>query len=84
MHLTSMHTHPPCKQFHFLSIQIISFNLGSMGFLTHHVFEDHVQDLTAVLYGAQQLDSCTLSVDMDSEDEEGGNSLGEHTGSSEP
>ncbi|MEW5303477.1 MAG: hypothetical protein WDW36_006164 [Sanguina aurantia] len=55
---------------------IISFNLGSMGFLTHHVFEDHVQDLTAVLFGAQQLDSCTLSVDMDSEDEEGGNSLG--------
>lgn len=40
------------------------------------MFEDHIADLSAVVFGAQQLDSCTLSIDMDSSDEDLGNSLG--------
>ncbi len=39
---------------------VLSFHLGSMGFLTTHSYEDHKTDLRHVIYGWQQLDSCAL------------------------
>ncbi|XP_074568273.1 putative NAD kinase 2, chloroplastic [Curcuma longa] len=30
---------------------VVSFNLGSLGFLTSHPFEEHKQDLRAIIYG---------------------------------
>eukprot|EP00195_Chlamydomonas_chlamydogama_P008652 CAMPEP_0202892086 /NCGR_PEP_ID=MMETSP1392-20130828/1922_1 /ASSEMBLY_ACC=CAM_ASM_000868 /TAXON_ID=225041 /ORGANISM="Chlamydomonas chlamydogama, Strain SAG 11-48b" /LENGTH=384 /DNA_ID=CAMNT_0049575965 /DNA_START=530 /DNA_END=1684 /DNA_ORIENTATION=+ len=52
---------------------VIAFNLGSLGFLTNHSFENYKEDLFNVIYGSQNLDTCTVS--MDSMDE-GGNTLG--------
>ncbi len=57
---------------------MISFNLGSMGFLANHDFATFKHDLLDVIYGSTRLDSCTLmSLDTVSSMDEPGNSLGE-------
>lgn len=39
--------------------QVISFNLGSLGFLTNHGFEDFREDLRDVIYGGYGFDVCS-------------------------
>ncbi|WIA29375.1 hypothetical protein OEZ86_011879 [Tetradesmus obliquus] len=52
---------------------VVSFHLGSMGFLTNHPFPDFRQELRQVIYGCQKLATCSLdSADMGPN----GNSLG--------
>lgn len=38
---------------------VISFNLGSLGFLTNHDFEDFRKDLHDVIYGGYDCDECS-------------------------
>lgn len=38
---------------------VISFHLGSMGFLTNHAFSDFRADLRDVIYGSQRLEGCS-------------------------
>lgn len=53
---------------------VISFHLGSMGFLTNHSYDSFKQDLRNVIYGCQQLETCNMS-STDSEEPDG-NKLG--------
>lgn len=55
---------------------VISFNMGSMGFLTNHDFSSFKADLLDVIYGGQKLDSCTFVESVSSMDDAPGNSLG--------
>ncbi|XP_020106861.1 probable NAD kinase 2, chloroplastic [Ananas comosus] len=43
---------------------VVSFNLGSLGFLTSHTFEDYRQDLTAVIHGNKTLDGVYITLRM--------------------
>ncbi|KAH9691340.1 NAD kinase 2 [Citrus sinensis] len=43
---------------------VISFNLGSLGFLTSHPFEDYRQDLRQVIYGNNTLDGVYITLRM--------------------
>eukprot|EP00877_Chromochloris_zofingiensis_P011729 jgi/Chrzof1/680/Cz01g24260.t1 len=38
---------------------VLSFHLGSMGFLTNHHFKDFRRDLRQVIYGYQELETCS-------------------------
>ena len=40
--------------------QVISFNLGSLGFLTNHLYKNYVEDLTGVIHGRQDLGHCSI------------------------
>ncbi|KAF6262505.1 ATP-NAD kinase-like domain-containing protein [Scenedesmus sp. NREL 46B-D3] len=52
---------------------VVSFHLGSMGFLTNHPYPDFRQELRQVIYGCQKLATCSIdSQDMGPN----GNSLG--------
>eukprot|EP00882_Tetradesmus_deserticola_P008674 GHRQ01009145.1.p1 GENE.GHRQ01009145.1~~GHRQ01009145.1.p1 ORF type:complete len:323 (+),score=97.29 GHRQ01009145.1:158-1126(+) len=52
---------------------VVSFHLGSMGFLTNHPYPDFKQELRQVIYGCQKLATCSIdSQDMGPS----GNSLG--------
>jgi NAD+ kinase len=39
---------------------VISFNLGSLGFLTNHTFDDFRRDLRDVITGCEDLTECSL------------------------
>ena len=39
---------------------VISFNLGSLGFLTNHTFDDFQRDLRDVITGCEDLTECSL------------------------
>jgi NAD+ kinase len=39
---------------------VISFHLGSLGFLTNHDFRHFRADLANVIYGCEDLDECSL------------------------
>ena len=39
---------------------VISFNLGSLGFLTNHDYRYFRSDLRDVIYGCEDLDECSL------------------------
>ena len=39
---------------------VISFNLGSLGFLTNHTFDDFRRDLRDVITGCEDLAECSL------------------------
>ena len=41
-------------------MQVISFNMGSLGFLTNHNFNSMSQDLTEVIYGSESLEQCAI------------------------
>uniref|UniRef100_A0A1D1XJV7 Putative NAD kinase 2, chloroplastic n=1 Tax=Anthurium amnicola TaxID=1678845 RepID=A0A1D1XJV7_9ARAE len=43
---------------------VVSFNLGSLGFLTSHAFEDYKQDLMAVIHGNNTLDGVYITLRM--------------------
>ncbi|KAL4183699.1 hypothetical protein AMTRI_Chr11g99570 [Amborella trichopoda] len=43
---------------------VVSFNLGSLGFLTSHTFEDFRQDLRAVIHGNNSLDGVYITLRM--------------------
>ncbi|PKA57116.1 putative NAD kinase 2, chloroplastic [Apostasia shenzhenica] len=43
---------------------VVSFNLGSLGFLTSHSFEDYRQDLKAVIHGNNSLDGVYITLRM--------------------
>ena len=45
-------------------LQLIAFNLGSLGFLTNHFYQNYIRDLKGVIYGRESLDQCS----MDTED----------------
>jgi len=59
--------------FHSAIPPVLSFHLGSMGFLTNHEYKDYKTALRQVIYGGTKLDTCN----MDSiEDNGNGNRLG--------
>ncbi|CAK9147662.1 unnamed protein product [Ilex paraguariensis] len=43
---------------------VVSFNLGSLGFLTSHTFEDYKQDLRQVIHGNNTLDGVYITLRM--------------------
>ncbi|KAK1299838.1 hypothetical protein QJS10_CPB13g00952 [Acorus calamus] len=43
---------------------VVSFNLGSLGFLTSHAFEEFRQDLRAVIHGNNTLDGVYITLRM--------------------
>lgn len=44
---------------------VVSFHLGSMGFLTNHNFKEFKRELRQVIYGYQKLDTCSMdSMDL--------------------
>jgi len=43
---------------------VISFNLGSLGFLTNHTFDDYQRDLRDVITGGEDLVECSLPGEM--------------------
>ncbi|KAJ4700756.1 NAD kinase 2, chloroplastic-like protein [Melia azedarach] len=43
---------------------VVSFNLGSLGFLTSHAFDDYRQDLQQVIYGNKTLDGVYITLRM--------------------
>lgn len=43
-----------------LPLQVISFNLGSMGFLTNHDYNSMQQDLQEVVDGSETLEQCAI------------------------
>ncbi|KAJ4819059.1 NAD kinase [Rhynchospora pubera] len=43
---------------------VVSFNLGSLGFLTSHTFDDFRQDLKAVIHGNNTLDGVYITLRM--------------------
>ncbi|KAJ6352688.1 hypothetical protein OIU76_001841 [Salix suchowensis] len=43
---------------------VVSFNLGSLGFLTSHYFEDYRQDLRQVIHGNKTLDGVYITLRM--------------------
>ncbi|XP_076940444.1 NAD kinase 2, chloroplastic-like [Bidens hawaiensis] len=43
---------------------VVSFNLGSLGFLTSHVFEDYRQDLKRVIHGNNTLEGVYITLRM--------------------
>ncbi|KAF5444689.1 hypothetical protein F2P56_033804 [Juglans regia] len=43
---------------------VVSFNLGSLGFLTSHTFEDYKQDLGQVIHGNNTLDGVYITLRM--------------------
>jgi NAD+ kinase len=40
---------------------VISFNMGSLGFLTNHSFHEHREALSAVITGRERLESCSVA-----------------------
>lgn len=44
-------------------MQLIAFNLGSLGFLTNHFYENYIRDLKGVIYGREDLEQCCLDVE---------------------
>ncbi|XAR55545.1 NAD(+) kinase [Bertholletia excelsa] len=43
---------------------VVSFNLGSLGFLTSHNFEDYRQDLRQIIYGNNTMDGVYITLRM--------------------
>ncbi|KAJ9673537.1 hypothetical protein PVL29_023228 [Vitis rotundifolia] len=43
---------------------VVSFNLGSLGFLTSHTFEDYRQDLRQIIHGNSTLDGVYITLRM--------------------
>ena len=43
-----------------MGAQVISFNLGSLGFLTNHEFHTFREDLRDVIHGGYGLGACSL------------------------
>ena len=41
-------------------LQVISFNLGSMGFLTNHDYNSMQEDLQEVIDGSETLEQCAI------------------------
>ena len=44
---------------------VISFNMGSLGFLTNHSFHEHREALAGVISGRERLDSCSVASSVD-------------------
>ena len=44
-------------------MQLIAFNLGSLGFLTNHFYENYIRDLKGVIYGREDLEQCCLDME---------------------
>jgi hypothetical protein len=40
-------------------MQVVSFNMGSLGFLTNHQFSDFKDDLAGVMAGTESLEECS-------------------------
>ena len=40
---------------------VISFNMGSLGFLTNHSYHEHREALAAVISGRERLESCSVT-----------------------
>ena len=41
-------------------LQVISFNMGSLGFLTNHHFKSMQHDLKEVIFGSESLEQCAI------------------------
>lgn len=59
-----------------LLLQVMAFNMGSLGFLTNHSFPEFMSDLQSLIYGCQKLDACTFSNDISVDESELQSSLG--------
>ena len=46
-----------------MRLQLIAFNLGSLGFLTNHFYQNYIRDLKGVIYGRESLDQCSMDTD---------------------
>ena len=44
-------------------LQLIAFNLGSLGFLTNHCYENFIRDLKGVIYGREELEQCSVDTE---------------------
>lgn len=44
--------------------QVISFNLGSMGFLTNHSYRNYAEDILGVINGDQDLGHCAMDQEV--------------------
>ena len=44
--------------------QVISFNLGSMGFLTNHSYKNYAEDILGVINGDQDLGHCAMDQEV--------------------
>ena len=44
---------------------VISFNMGSLGFLTNHSYHEHREALAAVISGRERLESCSVASSAD-------------------
>lgn len=44
--------------------QVISFNLGSMGFLTNHSYKNYAEDIMGVINGDQDLGHCAMDQEV--------------------
>ena len=53
----------PFKAFSDSNVQLIAFNLGSLGFLTNHFYENYIRDLKGVIYGREDLEQCCLDLE---------------------
>ena len=45
-------------------MQVISFNLGSMGFLTNHSYRNYAEDIMGVIEGDQDLGHCSIDQEV--------------------
>ncbi|GAX83042.1 hypothetical protein CEUSTIGMA_g10468.t1 [Chlamydomonas eustigma] len=43
---------------------VIAFNLGSLGFMTNHDYQSFREDLDSVIFGSQELESCSFMEDF--------------------
>lgn len=43
-----------------MRMQVISFNMGSLGFLTNHDFKSMQRDLNEVIFGSESLEQCSI------------------------
>ena len=59
---------------------VISFNMGSLGFLTNHSYHEHREALAAVISGRERLESCSVTASTTGSVEGGGaaNDAGVH------
>ena len=46
-----------------MRLQLIAFNLGSLGFLTNHFYQNYIRDLKGVIYGRESLDQCSMDTE---------------------
>ena len=41
-------------------MQVLAFNMGSLGFLTNHLYRSYQRDVRNLIYGAESLGQCQM------------------------